>query len=325
MITWTPSPVIVQIGPIGIPWYGVGYAIAIAVGVWLAGVEARRKGLDTSIIADGLLWVVVAGIIGARLYHVIDQWQRYQNDLLAIVLPPYSGLGIYGGIAGGLVGLFLYSRRRGFPFLPWVDVLVPSLFIGQAIARWGNFFNQELYGPPTDLPWGIAIECVHRVAAYPCSQFPFETTGFVPLFFYEATLSLIGGLLALWIGRRFVDELLPGDLLSFWLVWYGVVRAYLETYRAGWNWAVDGFPVATAVSITIIVIGVATFVWRHRRREDVDLPPPRGVDTQAGDVAAPLPMTIDTAAAPPVDADSDPVVDADAPPSPPAPSERPAA
>ncbi len=187
MITWTPSPVIVQIGPISIPWYGVGYAIAIAVGVWLAGVEARRKGLDTSIIGDGLLWVVVAGIIGARLYHVIDQWQRYQNDLLAIVLPPYSGLGIYGGIAGGLVGLFLYSRRRGFPFLPWVDALVPSLFIGQAIARWGNFFNQELYGPPTDLPWGIQIECVHRVAAYPCSQFPFETTGFVPLFFYEAS------------------------------------------------------------------------------------------------------------------------------------------
>jgi phosphatidylglycerol:prolipoprotein diacylglycerol transferase len=324
MITWTPSPVVVQIGPISIPWYGVGYAIAIAVGVWLAGVEARRKGLDTSIIGDGLLWVVVAGIIGARLYHVIDQWPRYQNDLLAIVLPPYSGLGIYGGIAGGLVGLFLYSRRRGFPFLPWVDVLVPSLFIGQAIARWGNFFNQELYGPPTDLPWGIQIECVHRVAAYPCTEFPFETTGFVPLFFYEGTLSLIGGLLALWIGRRFVDRLRPGDLFSFWLVWYGVVRAYLETYRAGWNWAVDGIPVATAVSITIIVIGVATFLWRHRRRGDPEVRPPDGAEGPPADVADAT-MTIDAATLPePVDADVAPVA-ADTSPARPAPSDPPIA
>jgi phosphatidylglycerol:prolipoprotein diacylglycerol transferase len=152
---------------------------------------------------------------------------------------------------------------------------VPSLFISQAIARWGNFFNQELYGPPTDLPWGIAIECVHRVAAYPCSQFPFETTGFHPLFFYEASLSLIGGLLALWIGRRFVDRLRPGDLFSFWLIWYGFVRAYLETFREGWNWAVQGVPVATAISFLAIVFGVLTILWRHRRRAPEPQPPDR--------------------------------------------------
>jgi phosphatidylglycerol:prolipoprotein diacylglycerol transferase len=194
--------------------------------------------------------------------------------------------------------------------------LVPSLFIGQAIARWGNFFNQELYGPPTDLPWGIAIECVHRVAAYPCTQFPFETTGFVPLFFYEATLSLIGGLLALWIGRRFVDRLLPGDLLSFWLVWYGVVRAYLETYRAGWNWAVDGIPVATAVSITIIVIGAVSFFWRHRRRDDADVEPADVTDPPPAVDAGSAPVVVDADAAVPTDA-------ATAPPSPPAPSDPP--
>ena len=87
------------------------------------------------------------------------------------------------------------------------------------------------------------------MAAYQCAQFPFETTGFHPLFFYEASLSLIGGLLALWIGRRFVDRLRPGDLFSFWLIWYGFVRAYLETFREGWNWAVQGIPVATAISV----------------------------------------------------------------------------
>ena len=149
---------------------------------------------------------------------------------------------------------------------------MPSLFIGQAIARWGNFFNQELYGPPTDLPWGIAIEC--RTAWRPtrAHEFPFETTGFHPLFFYEATLSLIGGLLALWIGRRFVDRLRAGDLFSFWLIWYGVARAYLETYREGWNWAVQGIPVATAVSMVAIIVGVATFLWRHRPRSPEPTP-----------------------------------------------------
>ena len=249
-----------------------------------------------------------------------------RTTCLAIVLPPYSGLGIYGGIAGGLVGLFLYSRRRGFPFLPWVDVLVPSLFIGQAIARWGNFFNQELYGPPTDLPWGIAIECVHRVAAYPCSQFPFETTGFVPLFFYEATLSLIGGLLALWIGRRFVDRLRPGDLFSFWLVWYGVVRAYLETYRAGLELGGRRDP------------GGDGRLDHHHRHRRGDLPlatpssgrrgPPASspaADTPGVPVADAPPNAVDAATSPPVDADSRPVVDADASPSPPAPSDPPTA
>ena len=137
----------------------------------------------------------------------------------------------------------------------------------QAIARWGNFFNQELYGPPTDLPWGIAIECAHRVEKYVCSaDFPFETTGFHPLFFYEASLSFIGGLLALWIGRRFVDRLRPGNLFSFWLIWYGFVRAYLETFREGWNWAVQGIPVATAISFLAIAFGVLTILWRHRPR-----------------------------------------------------------
>ena len=186
MIEWTPDAMAIHLGPLALPWYGIGYAVAIAVGVWLVGVEARRRGLDASIVGDGLILVVVCGVIGARMYHVIDQWQIYKDDLLRIVLPPYSGLALYGGVGGGIVGVFLYTRRRGQSFLRWADAAVPSLFIGQAIARWGNFFNQELYGPPTNLPWGIAIDCAHRVAAYPCSTFPLETTGFHPLFFYES-------------------------------------------------------------------------------------------------------------------------------------------
>jgi phosphatidylglycerol:prolipoprotein diacylglycerol transferase len=265
MIEWTPDATAIHLGPLALPWYGIGYAVAIAVGVWLVGVEARRRGLDASIIGDGLILVVVCGVIGARMYHVIDQWQIYKDDLLRIVLPPYSGLALYGGVGGGIVGVYLYTRRRGQSFLRWADAAVPSLFFGQAIARWGNFFNQELYGPPTNLPWGIAIDCAHRVQKYACSaEFPVETTGFHPLFFYESALTLTGGLVALWLGRRLAARLRDGDLVSLWFIWYGVVRALLETFREGWNWVVGGIPVAILISLVVIVLGVASIVWRHR-------------------------------------------------------------
>jgi prolipoprotein diacylglyceryltransferase len=102
------------------------------------------------------------------LHHVIDQWVSLQDDLLKIVLPPYTGLGVYGGIAIGLIAVVVYTRIKGLPFWRWADVIAPALFAMQAVARWGNFFNQELYGPPTTLPWGIPIDCAHRVAAYAC-------------------------------------------------------------------------------------------------------------------------------------------------------------
>jgi phosphatidylglycerol:prolipoprotein diacylglycerol transferase len=286
MIDWTPSGIALQLGPLGIPWYGLGYAVAIAFGVWLAGGQARRRGLDPGFVGDALILVVVFGVIGARLYHVIDQWQIYRDDLLRIVLPPYSGLALYGGVGGGIVGVFVATRRRGQSFLRWADVTIPSLFFGQAIARWGNFFNQELYGPPTNLPWGIAIDCAHRVAAYPCSAFPVASTGFHPLFFYESALTLGGGLIALWASRRLADRLRDGDLLSFWFIWYGLVRGVLETFRSAYDWAVGGIPVAIEIGAVVIIVGIVTIVRRHRgpRRDaaptegiapvSVEAPPP---------------------------------------------------
>ena len=264
MIAWTPSPVALQIGPLGIPWYGIGYAVAIGFGTWLAGVQARRRGLDTGFIGDALILVVLLGIIGGRLYHVIDQWPLYRDNLLKIVLPPYSGMALYGGVGGGIVGVYIATRRRHQSFLRWADVAVPSLFLGQAIARWGNFFNQELYGPPTNLPWGIAIDCTHRVAAYPCSTFPLESTGFHPLFFYEASFTLVGGLIALWASRRIADRLRDGDLLSFWLIWYGSVRAVLETFRSADSQGAMSIPVVIGFGALVVVVGIVSIVWRHR-------------------------------------------------------------
>ena len=278
MIPFTPDPIaftVPQIGPIGpipIPWYGITFAVAALAATWLATREARRRGLDTAPIADGIIVVFVLGLIGARAYHVIDQWQLYRDDLLKIVLPPYTGLAFYGGLAGGLLGMVLYTRRKGMPLWTWADVAAPAALLGVAIGRWGNFLNQELYGPPTDLPWGIAIECDKRVPTWPCGAFPFETTGFHPLFFYESLWSFVGVAFLLWLARRYAGWLRPGDLTLIYLMWYGAERFVLEFFRAGYNFTFFALPVTQVIAGPLIVVAWAIFLARHR----ADWPPKPG-------------------------------------------------
>lgn len=263
-----PSPasnIALHLGPLDIPWYGVGYAVALALGTWLTARLARRRGLDPEHVLDGLLIVVISGLIGARLYHVIDQWQVYKDNLLAIVLPPYSGLALYGGVIGGIVGLAIYTRRKGIPFRRWADTAVPALFFGQAIARWGNYANQELYGPPISAPWGIAIDCAHRVAAYACPGVPADA-GFTPIFFYESALDLAGGLVALFVLVRLSGRIRNGDVMALWLIWYGLVRAYLETFRLTYDFTFFGAPVAILFGLSAAVVGVAILAYNHRER-----------------------------------------------------------
>ncbi|HET7676427.1 MAG TPA: prolipoprotein diacylglyceryl transferase [Candidatus Limnocylindrales bacterium] len=276
MIDVTPGPIAVQLGPLAIPWYGLGYAAAFAVGYRLAQRQAELRGIDPKHVGNAFLAVIVLAIIGGRLYHVIDQWAYYQDRLPQVVLPPYSGLGLFGGVFGGVLAVLLYTRRHRLSLLNGLDVAIPSLFIGQAIARWGNFFNQELYGPPTDLPWGIAIDCAHRVKTatidYSCEAIGAQV-GFHPLFFYESMLNLAGGLLAIWLTSRMLPRLRQGDMLALWAIWYGVVRLLLEPLRGGYNWTITGVPTATLISVIGIVLGVWLLATRDRRRSSA---PPEG-------------------------------------------------
>ena len=181
-----PDPIAFSIGPINIGWYGLCYAIGLAAAYLLLVWLARRAGEDPDIVGNGIIIVAIAALIGGRLYHVIDQWHLYQNDPMKIILPPYSGLGVYGGIITGTIAAWWYARRRHVSFPRWADIIAPALFVMQAIGRWGNYFNQELYGPPTTLPWGIPIDCAHRLQdIYSCAVLP-ETTRFHPLFLYES-------------------------------------------------------------------------------------------------------------------------------------------
>ena len=266
MINWTPQPIAFALGPLEVHWYGIMYAIGLAATYLVVEREAIRRGLDTGLLVNGFIIIAFAALVGGRAYHVIDQWDaRYKNDLLAIVLPPYSGLGVYGGIATGFLAAVAYTRWKRQPFLTWADAAAPGLLAMQAVARWGNFFNQELYGPPTNLPWGIAIQCANRTQVWACPVNGGTTpvdAHFVPLFLYESISGLVGAIVLLMLARR-ARLLRPGDIVLLFFVWYGTTRFLLEPLRTN-NWLVDGIPTASIISVLAVVGALLVLAWRHR-------------------------------------------------------------
>jgi phosphatidylglycerol:prolipoprotein diacylglycerol transferase len=270
MIDFTPNPIALSIGSLEIRWYGIAYVAAIIAGAWLATREARRRGERTDIIVDALIVLAVAALIGGRAYHVVDQWAYYKDHLAQIVLPPYSGLGIYGGLFTGLLAAIWLTRHYKVSFWRWADIMAPCILLAQVVGRWGNFMNQELYGPPTNLPWGIAIQCQYRVAEFACpaGSDPTATLGqhFIPLFFYESMLSLVGVFVMLFLWRRFTARgrlLIAGDVGLLYFVWYGLERGLLEFLRGGWNWTFLGIPMAQLVGLGAAAGAIIVILLRH--------------------------------------------------------------
>jgi phosphatidylglycerol:prolipoprotein diacylglycerol transferase len=263
MIDWTPSAVALQLGPFSLYWYGIAYAVGLAGAYWAVTRQARMFGQDTRVIGNGIIVIAVAALIGGRLYHVIDQWQQlYANDPIKVILPPYSGLGIFGGfVTGGLAFLYL-TRRWHLSAWRWADIVATGIFLMQAAGRVGNFFNQELYGPPTDLPWGIAIDCAHRIVEYPCTTFPLATTHFHPLFLYESLSGLLGAATLLWLATRPRPWLRVGDLAAIMFIWIGGVRFLVEFLRIN-NWRLADIPTAQLFGIAFVVLGIGIMVLRR--------------------------------------------------------------
>jgi phosphatidylglycerol:prolipoprotein diacylglycerol transferase len=268
VIDITPDPIAFSIGPLPVHWYGIAYAVGLAAAYLVISREARWRNLDVGLLPNAMIIVAIAALVGGRLYHVIDQWQLYKDDLLRIVLPPYSGLGVYGGIITGVLAAFAYARWKRQPFLSWMDAVAPGLFVMQAVARWGNFFNQELYGAPTNLPWGIVIQCQYRTQGYPCppGSDPLATLGqhFQPLFLYESVSGLLGAIALIWLARKMGPRLLAGDLLLVFFIWYGSVRFVLESLKAN-NWLIFGVPTAQIIAATTVVGAAIVLVNRHVR------------------------------------------------------------
>lgn len=223
---------------------------------------------------NGLIWCLVLGVIGARLYHVltpspsmaavgINSPMDYFRNPYQLINLRNGGLGIYGGIAGGALGLALFARRNRIPMLGWADLSVIALSLGQAIGRWGNFFNQELYGRPTTLPWAVAIDPNHRLPAYA------DFATFHPAFLYESLWNLLTFVLLLTLARRYAQRLLPGDLTAVYLIAYAIGRTLLEMVRLDSRTVTLGsfdlpIAIATLVSLVIAVVMAGWLLLRRR-------------------------------------------------------------
>jgi phosphatidylglycerol---prolipoprotein diacylglyceryl transferase len=257
----------IHIGSFTIHFYGIIIMLGVVAGAFLAQREANRRGQDGNLVWDLLVWVIIAGVIGARLWHILTP----MPDLIAQGITPLyylthpleaiaiwnGGLGILGGVVGGVLALFWFTRRRHLSFITWLDLLAPSLALGQAIGRWGNFFNQELYGAPSNLPWAIFIDPQHR---YP----GFENVAYYhPLFLYESLWNLANLALLLWLSRRFESKLRPGDIFLVYLIVYPLGRFLLEFLRLDSS-MVAGININQIIMGAIALVSALVLIVRHR-------------------------------------------------------------
>jgi phosphatidylglycerol:prolipoprotein diacylglycerol transferase len=256
------------VGPLYIRFYGIILMLGALAGGFLATAEVRRRGRDPEMVWDLLVYLIIGGIIGARIWHILTPppssiaqgftTQYYLTHPLDALAIWKGGLGIPGTIIGGLLALYLYTRRhREFAFLEWADIAAPSLALGQAIGRWGNFFNQELYGAPTNLPWKIFIDPAHRLQGYQ------DIAYYHPLFAYESLLDLGNMFLLLWIARRFRDRLQMGDIFNVYLIVYPAIRFGLDFLRLDAS-RVISLNINQTLSALIGLAAIAVLLWRHR-------------------------------------------------------------
>ena len=230
-----PSPIIFEVGPIVLRYHGLLIALGIAAGTWLTGLELARRGYDGALALGSLFFVVPLGVVGGRLYHVATEYHRYTRNPFPKVLETYDGgLGIYGAVAGGFLGLLLFSWYRGINVLTFADAAAPGLVLGQAIGRWGNYFNQELFGQPSDLPWAIYIAPLNRPTEYA------DATSFHPTFLYEALWDVLVCLVLLWVARRFSERLKAGDVFVLYVSLYSVGRFLIESLRVDQAFLIAG-------------------------------------------------------------------------------------
>ena len=254
-------------------WYGVLIVGGAILAGYLAARRARAQGIDDEHVWNQLLLGMLIGIICARIYYVVFEWPRYAGrPLLEIINPQGGGIAIHGAIIGALLAVLLYTRRQHLPLLAWLDICAPTVLIGQAIGRWGNFFNQEAYGRPTMLPWGLDIAPEHRIPPYDnLQQYP-ASTRFHPTFLYESLWDGGALLLILAIERRFRVWLKPGDSALLYGILYSAGRFCTEGLRTDslcvGTYTLDGsctngVRIAQLVSLGVVAVCGVVLAWRH--------------------------------------------------------------
>jgi prolipoprotein diacylglyceryl transferase len=253
----SPDNGVIDIGPLPLHMYGLLLAVGVLVAASIAERRWIARGYDAKTFNDMAVWIVIGGVVGARVYHVISDYQLFTDDWLRVFEIWKGGLSIWGVLAGGVIAVIVLTRIKRVETLPLMDCIAPGLLAAQAIGRWGNYFNQELFGGPTDLPWGLEISPAKRPAGF------LDVETFHPTFLYESLycLFLLGLLLA--VERRF--RLRRGQAFAFYLATYTFGRFFFENLRIDPANEILGIRLNAWVSAGICILSIGWFVWLGRR------------------------------------------------------------
>lgn len=261
----SPGPMLIELGPLAIRWYGLLIALAVLLGLVISSRLARRRGFENGLISDLLPLLVLAAVVGARAYYVLFEWRQYRINWLEALQIWRGGIAIHGALIGGVLAVIGFCRWRRLSFWSLMDVLVPSVALGQAIGRWGNFFNSEAFGLPTDLPWKLSIPLASRPAGYLANEW------FHPTFLYESLwdLGLFLILLVLVLRRRSDGSpwLPNGAVTCVYALVYSLGRFWIEALRLDplclWGTLPDGncLRIAQLMSLLLALAGAGGLVW----------------------------------------------------------------
>jgi phosphatidylglycerol---prolipoprotein diacylglyceryl transferase len=269
----SPGPILFHWGFLTVRWYGLLIAAAVLIGASLSQFLAQRRRIDPELLSDLAIWLVIGAVPMARLYYVLFQWQDYASQPGKIVAIWEGGIAIHGAILGGTLAALLFAKLKRVSFWQMGDLVAPSLILGQAIGRWGNFFNSEAFGSPTDLPWKLSIPLDRRPPGLEAAAF------YHPTFLYESLWNLgVFGILMVcfWAGLKGKLRLKTGTLLLMYLVLYSLGRVWIEELRTD-SLMFGPIKMAQAVSLLGIGAGIAGLVWLYglrRNLPDVTAAPP---------------------------------------------------
>lgn len=255
----SPGPLFFEWGAFSIRWYGLLIASAVLLGVTLSQYLAEKRGFSADIISDLSIALVVAAIPSARLYYVLFEWDQYANRPEDIIAIWKGGIAIHGAILGGIIAALIFARLRQVPFWQLADLVAPSLILGQAIGRWGNFFNSEAFGDPTNLPWKLLIPVERRPPGL--ENVPY----YHPTFLYESlwNLGVFTLLITLfWRGIQGKLNLKPGTLFLTYLVAYSTGRVWIEGLRTD-SLMLGPLRMAQVISLVAIAIGITGLLWLY--------------------------------------------------------------
>lgn len=266
----SPTVAVLELGPLTIHAYALCILVGIGAAIWMGDRRMRERGGEEGLVLDVAMWAVPFGIVGGRLYHVITTPQPYFGEggsPVEALKIWQGGLGIWGAVALGALGAWIGTRREGVSFLAFADAVAPGVLVAQAIGRWGNWFNNEIYGGPSDLPWAVRIhdwDAGAGRAAVDAAGDPVVLGTFHPTFLYESLFLLVLAIVILVVDRR--RRLAPGQVLGLYVAGYPLGRIVIETMRTDAANTILGLRVNIWTSIVVFVLGVVIYTVCGRRR-----------------------------------------------------------